>query len=65
MEQLGSMMSAHEFSQHYLLEQVKPLHPVVLWRDPDASTDADTATADIQPTIDNIKASARAAGMAA
>jgi hypothetical protein len=60
-DQLGSMMSAQEFGQHYLLEQLEPLHQVARWRDPDVEVAA--APADAPQTVDQIMAAAKASGM--
>lgn len=64
MAQLANMMSAQEFGQHYVLEQIEPLHPVARWRDPDAPIEAVDPSEDEPQTIEQIKARARAAGMA-
>jgi len=63
-QQLGEMMTAQEFGQHYLLEQVEPLHATAQWPDPDALA-AEQAQADTGAalTVEQIKARGRAAGM--
>lgn len=61
MQQLQQCMSAHEFAQHYLLEQADPLHPIVQWPDPDAP--AQPASDAAQDSVEQIMARARRAGM--
>lgn len=59
-QQLGEFMSAQEFCQHYLLEQLEPLHPAAQWRDPDASAEP---VSDAEMTVEQIMDRARQHGM--
>lgn len=60
-QQLQQNMTAHEFGQHYLLEQVEPLHPPVRWPDPDEQPAAQVDDAPL--SVEQIMGRARQAGM--